>query len=260
MTLKKIIIDLDLIQVTCTACIRPKLLEITLSSFNEGFLNQFKRKELFINIDPIGDRKSNANEVLAVCYKYFDTVTFNTPSTGNFSRAAKWVWEQVNSEYFLHLEDDWLLNKTISKDKIVRVLFSSDNIGSVRLNRERSIENKKLKKISLNPTLIKTAYIKQALDLYNEALDPEKQLSIPPLSKYLENWSHLAYGDKKDEHLEGGFVTDIGKYWRKAEGLTKRIHENQSSWSTKKIAYIDILKSVLFYKTIKLRQIINRLH
>ena len=258
--MRKITVNLDLIQVACTARITPQLLEITFSSFSEGLLNQFKRKELFINIDPIGDGKHQAHEVLAVCNKYFDAVTVNSPPVGNFSLAAKWVWEQINSEFFLHLEDDWLLNKKISKTKLIHELFSAENVASVRLNRERSIKDKCLQKISLNPILIKTTYIKQALSLYNETLDPEKQLSIPPLSNHLKHWKHLAYGEKKGGNLEGGFVTDIGKYWRKAEGLNKIIDQNKSIWYQKESSYIDILKSFVFYKTIKLRQIINQMY
>lgn len=258
--MKQITANLDLIQVACTARITPQLLEITFSSFSEGLLNQFNRKELFINIDPIGDGKHQVHDVLSVCYKYFDTVTVNTPPVGNFSLAAKWVWEQINSEFFLHLEDDWLLNKKISKTKLIYELFSNENVASVRLNRERSIKNKCLQKISLNPVLIKTAYIKQALKLYSENLDPEKQLSIPPLSNHLKHWKHLAYGEKRGRSLEGGFVTDVGKYWRKAQGLSKLIEQNKSTWDQKESSYIDILKSFVFYKTIKLRQIINQLY
>lgn len=258
--MKQRTIDFDLIQVTCTARVTPKLLQITFSSFNDGLLNQFKRKELFINIDPIGGDKNQIDDVLRICHKYFDSVTFNCPSVGNFPIAAKWVWEQVNAEFFLHLEDDWLLNKKISKSKLINDLFSTENVASVRLNRERSIKNKCLQKISLNPILIKTTYIKDALSLYNESLDPEKQLSIPPLSNHLKHWKHLAYGDKKRRSLEGGFVTDIGKYWRKAQGLNKLIDQNRSVWHQKESSYVDIMKSFIFYKTIKLRQIINQLY
>jgi hypothetical protein len=258
--LKQIAPNLDLIQVTCTARIAPKLLEITFSSFSDGLLSQFKQKELFINIDPIGGSKNQIDDVLIICNKYFDSVTFNCPSVGNFSKAAKWAWEQVNAEFFLHLEDDWLLNKKISKTKLIHELFSTENVASVRLNKQRSIKDKCLQKISLNPILIKTTYIKQALSLYSENLDPEKQLSIPPLSNHLKHWKHLAYGEKKRGNLEGGFVTDIGKYWRKSQGLTKLIDQNKSTWHQKESSYIDILKSFVFYKTLKLRQIINQMY
>ncbi len=259
MILKQPINDSDLIQVTCTACIRPTLLEITFSSFNDGLLNQFKTKELFINIDPIGENKATVNDILKICNKYFDKVTFNTPITGDFSKAAKWAWEQVNSDYFLHLEDDWLLNKKISKDYLISTLMKDQSIASVRLNRQTSLKYKNQDKVSLNPTLFKTAFIKESLKMYDENIDPEKQFSMPPLKNLSDNYSHLVYGDKKGQYIEGAFVSDIGRYWRKSNGLDKAFEGQKFSWEICKSTISDQFKSYLFFKTLGLRRLINQL-
>ncbi len=249
----------NLIQVTCTACIRPDILDITFSSFNEKLLYQFKRKELFINIDPLGESQDQMDQMFIICKQYFDSVTINSPSTPDFPKAAKWVWQQVTADYFLHLEDDWLLNKNISKEKVLNELFSNELIATIRLNRETSIKNRILNKVSLNPIFIKTEFIRQALDIFNDSLDPEKQLSIPPLKNHLINWSHLAYGNQNGKYIEGAFVTDIGKYWRKSQGLIKNTSLNKSTWEQKNISYANILKSFIFYKTLKLRRLINHI-
>ncbi len=252
--------QLDSIQVTCTACIRPKLLEITFSSFHDGLLSQFKHKELFINIDPIGDSGYDTEDILRICHKYFDKVQFNNPETGDFSKAVKWAWEQVTADYFLHLEDDWMLNKKISVEYLISTLLSNPKIASVRLNRQTSIKSKKLDWVSLNPILFKTSFIKDALHLYNEDLDPEKQFSIPPLLNHANNFIHLAYGDKKNSpYIEGAYVTDIGRYWRKSHGFDKSLKSGKFSWEIKSTNMIDHLKSWFFFKTLCIRKAINQL-
>ena len=248
----------DLIQVACTACIRPELLEITFSSFNQGLLTQFKRKELFINIDPISNQTSSIEDILAICDKYFDKVKFHQPPSGDFSKAVRWVWEQVNAEYFLHLEDDWMLNKKISKNGLIASLMSKDNIASVRLNRQTSIKNKVLDKVSLNPTLFKTSFIKESLKFYNDKLDPEKQFLCQPLKDLSDSYIHLAYGDMKNNYIEGAFVTDIGKYWRKSNGIAKIFENQKFFWGKSKYSALDSFKSWVFFKTLKLRKTINK--
>lgn len=250
-------INENLIQVTCTACIRPEILDVTFSSFNSGLLNQFEKKELFINIDPVGNPKNSIEDILLVCNKYFDHVVWNTPQTGDFSKATKWVWEQVTADYFLHLEDDWLLNKRISKIRLLSTLFAEDQIASVRLNRQTSIKNKVLDRVSLNPILFKTAFIKKALEHFNEEIDPEKQFSINPLKDYLGSYTHLAYGILKGKYIEGAYVTDIGRYWRNAKGFKKSFHGQKFTWKKENLVFVHQIKSWIFFKTLSLRKKIN---
>lgn len=206
----------------------------------------------------MGDNISQIDEVLGVCYKYFDVVKFNTPSHGDFSKATKWVWEQVSSDYFLHLEDDWLLNKVISKNYLVSTLIADENVASIRLNRQTSIKDKVLNRVSLNPILFKTAFIKEALIFYDEKIDPEKQFSINPLKTHTDKYIHLAYGDKKGNYIEGAFVTDIGKYWRKSNGFKKVFEGQKFTWQSEPSNLLISIKSWVFFKTIGLRKIINK--
>jgi len=122
------------LDIVMTATIRPEVVDLTLKSFFNKFLNQFEKVRLIINIDPIGDEQYNSNDVLNVCYKYIDDVVYNTPNKASFPKAVKWCWEQVQSEYFLHLEDDWLLKKPIDKDILFNI-FEDDKIGKIKLQK-----------------------------------------------------------------------------------------------------------------------------
>ena len=45
----------DVIDVVATTTLRPELLDITYRSFRNRLLNQFTRRRLIINVNPIGD-------------------------------------------------------------------------------------------------------------------------------------------------------------------------------------------------------------
>jgi hypothetical protein len=210
---------IDKIDVVMTATIRPEIIDLTLQSFKMKFLYQFREVRLVVNIDPIGDDSYTQQDVIDVCKKYFDNLVCNTPADASFPQAVKWCWEQVRSDYFFHLEDDWLLKKDINKNTICSY-FDDSSVKSVRLY--LSNNNKLLFEhgyvlsngFSLNPSMIKTSFIKDLLISFDDNKDPEKQYG------YLTNCGatkFLAYGSKDD----GYFTIDIGKKWRKLRNFSK---------------------------------------
>jgi hypothetical protein len=66
------------LNILMTAAIKPEVVGLTLKSFCNKFLNQFKKVRLIVNIDPIGDEQYSSNDVLSVYYKYINNVVYNT--------------------------------------------------------------------------------------------------------------------------------------------------------------------------------------
>ena len=108
--------SIDVVEIST---LRPKLLNLTLASFQKHFLNQFGKCRIILNIDPVGEENSSQDEILELVNRYSDNVIACTPKTGNFSLAVRWAWSQVESPYFLHLEDDWFLKKRVLKGAIL---------------------------------------------------------------------------------------------------------------------------------------------
>ena len=115
--MKKIKLDLVLV-----ATLRPEILEITLNSFYHKLLKNFDVR-LIVNIDPIGDKRYVQQDIINVCKKYFPNIIFRTPNSASFSKAVQWGWQQVKSEIFFHLEDDWCLKKNVDAKLINKCFF-----------------------------------------------------------------------------------------------------------------------------------------
>lgn len=203
------------LDVVITATLRPAVLDLTLFSFFKHFLHQFKETRLIVNVDPLGRGQPQASEVINVCRRYSARVVSRCPTTPSFSSAVKWGWEQVESDVFLHLEDDWLLKKPIRLEQVLARLEASGDVASVRFNLTRNppTDPPLFPCLSLNPSVIRRAFIEQALPLFSCEKDPEKQFgNVPQLAR----WKYAYYG----EPGESAYVIDIGKKWR-------RLHEFQ---------------------------------
>jgi hypothetical protein len=208
----------DTIDVCMTATIRPEIVDLTLQSFTKRFLNQYNKKRLIINIDPIGDSRYSQNDILDICKKYFDDIKYRCPNTPSFPSAVQWCWSNTQSRYILHLEDDWLLKKKIDKGVIESILNQNSNVVYIRFNLSRNNKFKFDREFyttgfSLNPSIIKKEFIDKILMDFNVNKDPEKQFNkIDTKINRL-----ILYGGAED----GYYVEDIGKKWRKAHKFSK---------------------------------------
>ena len=217
------------IDVVVISTLRPKLLNLTLASFQKHFLNQFGKCRIILNIDPVGEENSSQDEILELVNRYSDNVIACTPKTGNFSQAVRWAWSQVESPYFLHLEDDWFLKKRVLKGAILEQFGFDEKLAGIRLNLSRNPKKQPLYSdgISLNPSIFKTSIIKSLLGDFDIDKDPEKQFRNHRL---LNDCNFLYYGKKN----EGSFVIDTGKKWRKANSFSKwGVNEKTITWNRK---------------------------
>jgi len=236
---------MDNFDVTLIATRRPEVLDLTLRSFYNNLLSNFRSIRLFVNIDPIwGDEKDDANVEL-ICKKYFTEVHIRRPDTASFGAAVQWVWGRTTSRWFLHLEDDWLLARKISPEHLEREL-ADVTVGQVHLkNGSRSrrllrpVRNR-LKQgrpgaekfplpLTTSPGFIHADFASVALQYLDPNLDPERQFSLgynPSGAAALKCFHPKKYGNVFTPSL----LYDTGRAWRLARGKTKRLVAGKSIW------------------------------
>lgn len=216
-----------MIDITMTATQRPNILDKTLESFSKNIFNERDRYRLIINIDPIGEDCSGL-EIINICLNYFDTV-FHFTEVPFFTRAVMYCWDEADTDYIFHLEDDWELLKKINIDEMIKILESDKKMASLRLNKEKTMFSEYGKrngyvpfsKLSLNPTLIKKEFIKGVLPLMEENLNPEKQLRVSDSErgKFISKWTHGIYVKESFDEV----VRDLGRPWMENTRFCKKI-------------------------------------
>ena len=204
-------LSLNKIDVVTTAIRRPEILEITYQSFFSRISNLPKLR-IILNIDPLGN--GSTSECIAIAKQYSDDVIFRMPLEPNFSSAINWCWSQLQSSYFIHLEDDWLLKREIDFEVWLQHLQSERLDQSVLLmKRPRDVGDVSY---SFRPHLGVSNSVK-AIGLIPEEVNPEKcASSCQP---------KLASAD----FTTGGnyLVCDLGRKWAKAQGFKKSSSSKQ---------------------------------
>lgn len=200
-----------MLDIVTTGLSRPDLLDLTYKSFLTGGIKNLPPFRIIINIDPLG--RSNRDECISVAKKYCKSPLIRTPEEPSFMGAIKWGWSQVQSDYFLHLEDDWILNNQVNfHDWLSHLNNDNRTIQSVLLMKKPYQHN-----YSFRPNLAKSAVCKLAPSLPLSG-NPEKKVGEIIRSMGLVS---LDYGRSYG-------ITDTGRKWAKAHGLRK--DETPSSW------------------------------
>ena len=236
---------METIDICTTAVIRPEILEGTFESFSKCLFSDKNQYRLFINIDPIGDKKK-IDKMIKVCNKYFgDIVHYQFTIKPSFPKAVLWLWktacDESNSKYIFHLEDDWVIYRNTDINHMINILENNKDLACLRLYKEdipKSTTPRMFNKIydykphgffvsrdssdqfGLNPVLIKKEFIKEALPLLKDDLNPEKQMRAahPWMHDFIMKWNYGIYGEPGDKRLVWG---KRGKYWREDQGFEK---------------------------------------
>jgi len=205
----------DMIDITMTATVRPDIIRRTLKSYCKNLLQERDRYRLIINIDPVGE-DIKPEKVIKTCESFFKNIVFNIPKEPSFPKAVIWTWNQVESDFAFHLEDDWLLEKYIDINDMIRILNKYKEIACLRLSKYNIPNSKRIKlfnavykynedgfylafdskkQFGLNPVLIKKSFIKQALPLMVDNKNPEKQFRFnnPKMSDFVLRWKYAIY-------------------------------------------------------------------
>ncbi len=178
------------LDVCIIATVRPEVLQMTLRSFTKNLLNQFDCRAI-INVDPAGDIENYSQmDVVNLCREYFNEVICRTPETPSFAGAVQWCWQQVQTEFFFYLEDDWILRRKLVSNELLS-LFEDPAVVTVKLNKfngkrmQREINAGHVTRINdgivsrgnfaLGPGFMRTTYIRQIVTRVELDKDPESQ-------------------------------------------------------------------------------------
>lgn len=215
------------IDITMSATIRPSILDQTLRSFSQNMLSRKNHYRLILNVDPIGE-DVRQDSMLIVARNYFDDIVYNFPKTPCFCKAVIWCWDQVTADYCLHLEDDWRLLFPIDVDDMINIMERHKDLVSLRLSKDLVPRCKAgikygfiyAPKISLNPTLFLSSFIKNVVTLMDPTLNPEKQLRPSEKTPRGVLISKINNGIYTRNHF-GPVVVDIGRTWMENSKYTK---------------------------------------
>ena len=204
--------------VCITAITRPEVLKLTLRSFAKRCFCRYDGIHIIANVDPLGSDTASRDDVVRLL-NAFDSrgqAQVNTPETGGFARAVKWVWSQVDAPYFLHLEDDWFLNRAVDVDRVSRLILGGE-ADIVRLYLRRYAPPPSTGEFSLNPFFMTGAAAHDLASRMNDQADPEKQIRGLFFGG-ADNLPRIAFHGKPGDPAD---VTDIGTLWRKSHHLKK---------------------------------------
>lgn len=244
---------MDQIDVVTTAIRRPEILELAYRSYFNGGIRGLPRVRIILNIDPIG--AGDTDVIIEIASRYASEVVVRQPDESNFAAAINWAWSHVESEYFLHLEDDWLLSRPIDFSDWIGSLKTTDYLQSVLI---RKYARTRGSPYSFRANLAKKVVIDRVGYIplnYN----PEKFAK----SKLSQEVS-IDFGPARQLH-------DMGRKWAKANQARKSGGSNQlkidaqtlkEGWFGSRksglLGHIDYWRSRLYWISI-LRRYENRL-
>lgn len=224
-----------IVDVTLVATRRPSLLQPTLDSFDRHLLRSVRVRTVFLNIDPIWGTEADDREVEQMVRRIGADVVIRRPDRPGFGAAVKWLWSKPGTPWFLHLEDDWILERPVSVD-LLRRRTAESGLAQVSLLRRANGWKKSVysNKFTTGPSLIRSVFAHRVSDNMLEHLDPEKQLysgTNPRLEAAIAGCRRRFLGTR----FTSSYITDIGRPWREQVGIEKRLVQGESVWSDAKV-------------------------
>lgn len=255
------------IDITMTAVLRPAIVEETLNSIVERICKgQVDRFTLIINVDPVGEKISQ-EDVVEMARQYFPFVRARRPAKPSFPLAVKWLWSQVTTPFFFNMEDDFKIVKDIDVDHMVSIMADRSKLGSLRfcrgwvkLVRRKGYRRKQWStpiddmdgktivrgrcdwpyrkegfylspggagQFSMNPSLMRTQFIRPIIPYLENGLSPERVLMMSPMLP--EMWSEEKVLELEDYislwevamYAVPLVLEDLGRLWRRKHGFRK---------------------------------------
>ena len=223
---------------------RPKLLELTLKSFQEHVFPGFEIHQVFANIDPYMGTTKDGETCREMILHYFPDAELSMPATPGFGLAVKNLWSKISSPVALHLEDDWLAIAKVDPEEVFELLdcrtkmvtmFHQNNMKHWRSRRQKfKTRSKRIRYtpfrirfpwFTLCPCFVEREFANQYSELISPDLDPESQASInygpynKELFQYCKRFKNAYLKLEKSEGLI--MVVDTGRPYRAEHGIVK---------------------------------------
>ena len=229
---------------------RPELLEQTLKSFSERVFCHFTFANVFINIDPIFGTEEDEAACLKVVETYFPAATVFRPEKPGFGAAVKRLWDNTQSDFVFHLEDDWVALTDLGEE--VLGPFSAPNVMQVSFhtadqnwdiakkghlhqrNEYARVLGIKIPlfrtfpKFTTSPSILRGAFARNASSLMDVSRDPEKQFYSgvnAELEKLAAPNRNYIYSPRQTP-----VIRDMGREWRDQRKIRKVIENTTSIW------------------------------
>lgn len=246
-------ISKDKIDIAMTAVLRPKILSETLIKINEHICKgDDDRYRLIINIDPIGE-DVDPMKVVNTAKKNFKNVVYNISEKAWFPAAVKWVWSKVKAPYVFHWEDDVNILHDIDVDDMISILKKYKDLSTLRLykaptpkrNRFHTfacnwtyqpegfyIANDWKKQFGLNPILIKSEFVHEAVTRMVDHTNPEKQFrySQEYMRPLIKKWKYGLYTKPGAPRMIDGRK---GQKWKNRMKVDKPVGKTFVQWESK---------------------------
>ncbi|RVI77377.1 hypothetical protein CN188_22400 [Sinorhizobium meliloti] len=231
---------------------RPDLLATTLRSFSEQVFPNFEIENVFVNLDPFfGDENDHARCAELIKATFPNCILFE-PDRPSFSASVRRLWSSTKSEFFFHLEDDWVALETIGKaalspfshKAVTQVSFhTAEKKWDVRKNGYFHQRNEYLRLLGIkiptfrtfpifttSPCILRGDFGRQCAALMDVSKDPEKQFYYgvnPSLENYVRSRKSFIHAPNN-----APVIADIGREWQKMNNIRKVIRDASSSWET----------------------------
>ena len=231
----------DRIDITMTSVLRPSIMSETLVKIREHVCRgQEDRYRLILNVDPIGEN-IDPMRMVKVAMKNFKNVVYNIAEKPSFPHAVKWVWSQVEAHYVFHWEDDVNILYDIDVDDMISILKKYKKLSTLRLYKAPTPNKTRFytfacnwkykpegfyvasdwkKQFGLNPILIKSEFVKEAVKRMVDNTNPEKQFrySQEYMRPLIRKWEYGLYTKPGAPRMIDGRK---GQKWKNQMGLDK---------------------------------------
>jgi hypothetical protein len=220
----------DRICFATTAMLRPELLAKTYESFRQHLQGiDLQKTQLFINIDP-APAAGSATAVLDVANQFFGKVTPRLSPAPSFPAAVKWCWQQADTDYLFHLEDDWQLLRPFNVSRAVEVMDAKPNLIQCVLRAYKyDLAGKyAYDKFVLSPHVSRRSFYQRMGSVMTTDRNPEQQLRLHEAARGC---------GKEVNHIQCTnriLVKDIGRQWLHKSGYKRpKLKYKFTRWITK---------------------------
>lgn len=240
------------VDIAMTAVIRPKIFNETLATIVDKVVDIPERFRLILNIDPVGE-KVDPEKMYRVAKKHFSTVIYNIPKVPSFPKAVKWIWSRASAPFVFHWEDDVNILRSIDIKHMINILEDNPKLASLRLFTKRTPQGKRMhvfqshwnykkgwwlsekwqSQFGLNPTLIKHAFVREAVGRMVDHVNPEKQFRVSQsyMRPLIQKWEYGIYAKKGEARLVDGRK---GQRWKDKLKIDKPVGKTFLQWEKKK--------------------------
>jgi hypothetical protein len=215
------------LEFTTTAMQRPGIVLDTYRSFAANLTGvDFKDSTLYLNIDPM-PAEGDAGAVVLAAREFFGTVIVNQPDHPCFPAAVKWCWSQPGGEYFVNLEDDWLLERPVNIADMLAPLRADPGLSCVNIRVYPHNDDR----LCLAPGLWRTDHAKAIAAKMRLDANPEMQLR-PARPNNPHGGLHNGY---KGKQLPGPrALIDMGRPWMVNNGLVRAKDRHFIQWEQRR--------------------------